>query len=85
MEIKTKKHFNDILKELGELPAPKIHCSILAVDALHEAIYDYLAKSKKEIPKELKEKHQTLERQRKEIEEKYKDWIQKEEELHEQE
>jgi len=76
---------DDILKELGELPAPKIHCSILAVDALHEAIYDYLAKSKKEIPKELKEKHQTLERQRKEIEEKYKDWIQKEEELHEQE
>jgi nitrogen fixation NifU-like protein len=31
----------NIIDELGELPKPKIHCSLLAVDALHKAIEDY--------------------------------------------
>jgi len=34
----------DILKQLGELPAIKIHCSVLAIDALREAINDYHSK-----------------------------------------
>ena len=47
----------DVVKELGGLPAIKIHCSLLAEEALGEAIYDYIKKSKKEIPKSLEERH----------------------------
>ena len=35
---------DDIVKKLGELPPLKIHCSILAIDALHKAIEDYRSK-----------------------------------------
>ena len=38
---------NDVIKELGELPAIKIHCSILAQDAFREAIKHYREKNKK--------------------------------------
>ncbi len=36
----------DVADELGGLPAPKMHCSNLAADALHKAIDDYKNKSK---------------------------------------
>ncbi len=74
---------NEVLEELGGLPPIKIHCSVLVVDALNEAIYDYLSKNKKVIPKNLEERHKILKKERETIEEKYKDWIQKEEELRE--
>jgi len=32
---------DDIVKELGGLPEPKIHCSMLAIDALKQAIEKY--------------------------------------------
>lgn len=35
----------EIIKELGELPPVKIHCSILAVEALKSAIKNYQEKS----------------------------------------
>jgi len=38
---------DDVSKELGGLPAIKMHCSNLASDALHEAIKDYRKKQKK--------------------------------------
>ena len=38
---------NDVAKELGGLPAVKLHCSNLAADALREAIKDYRTKNKK--------------------------------------
>jgi len=38
---------DDIVKSLGGLPKIKYHCSVLAVDALKEAIKDYNAKAKK--------------------------------------
>lgn len=34
-----------VLKELGGLPEPKIHCSMLSIQALKKAIKDYLQKS----------------------------------------
>ena len=71
-----------IVKSLGGLPPIKIHCSVLAAGALSEAIYDYLSKKKKEIPKELQEKHRGLEREEKEIEKRYKEWIKIEEKMH---
>ena len=71
-----------IVKSLGGLPPIKIHCSVLAAGALSEAIYDYLSKKKKEIPKELQEKHRGLEREKKKIEKRYKEWIKIEEKMH---
>jgi len=38
---------DNIVEDLGGLPAPKIHCSMLGVDALHEAIMKYKVRSKK--------------------------------------
>ena len=38
---------NEVVKSLGGLPPIKLHCSVLASDALSEAIYNYLSKSKK--------------------------------------
>ncbi|MEA3452900.1 MAG: iron-sulfur cluster assembly scaffold protein [Patescibacteria group bacterium] len=39
-----KLNKNNVLKELGELPDIKVHCSILAIDALHAAVDDYRSK-----------------------------------------
>lgn len=36
----------DVVKKLGEVPAIKLHCSILAQDALKKAIEDYKKKNK---------------------------------------
>ena len=49
----------DVVKELGGLPQIKVHCSLLAEEALGEAIYDYYRKSKIKMPKELEEKHKS--------------------------
>lgn len=71
-----------IIKSLGGLPPIKIHCSLLAADALHEAIYDYLSKNKKPTPKELEEKHRQIAEHKKTIEKRYKKWTKLEEKLH---
>ena len=49
---------SDVIKELDGLPPVKIHCSLLSVDALGEAIYDYLRKEKRKIPVALKKRHE---------------------------
>jgi nitrogen fixation NifU-like protein len=48
---------SDVIKKLGGLPPIKHHCSLLAEEALSEAIYNFLKKNNKSIPKELKKKH----------------------------
>ena len=68
LEIEKDK----IIKSLGTLPPIKVHCSVLAVDALSEAIYDYLSKNKKSIPRELQKRHQRIEKEKKEVEKRYK-------------
>jgi len=73
---------NKIVKSLGGLPPIKLHCSVLAASALYEAIYDYLSKKKRKIPKKLQEIHQTLKKEKKEIKKKYKEWIRAEEKIH---
>lgn len=50
----------DIVESLEGLPPIKIHCSLLAIDALSEALYDYLTKEKKPIPSEIKKRHQRI-------------------------
>jgi nitrogen fixation NifU-like protein len=52
--------YEQVIKDLGGLPPIKVHCSLLAIDALDEAIYEYLVKNKREIPKDLEIKHQKI-------------------------
>lgn len=35
---------DNLVEILGGVPAPKLHCSLLAVDALHKAVEDYRKK-----------------------------------------
>lgn len=78
--LKIKK--DDILKKLGQpLPPIKIHCSILAVDALYEAIYDYFLKNKLPIPKKLQREHERIQKTLKIIEKRHKEFIKLEEEV----
>ena len=69
-ELAKGKTFSEALKitrdnvkdALGNLPPIKLHCSNLAADGLHEAIYDYLSKSGKPVPKALEEHHEKIKR-----------------------
>jgi nitrogen fixation NifU-like protein len=70
----------DLLKKFGQVPI--IHCSLLAVDALGEAIYDYLSKQKRHIPKELQERHERAERDKNIIEKRHGELAELEEKLH---
>lgn len=83
--IEEALEFNrqEVVDILGGLPPIKLHCSVLAVDALLEAIHDYLKKQKRPIPEKLRERHKILEKEKKEIEKKYKEWTKTEETLHE--
>jgi nitrogen fixation NifU-like protein len=56
--LEVKKE--DIVKVLGELPSIKLHCSVLAIDALSEAVYDYFSKNKVKIPKKIEDRHQII-------------------------
>jgi len=47
LEEAKKLTRDDVAKELGGLPAIKMHCSNLAADALRKAIDDYRSKKKK--------------------------------------
>jgi len=69
----------DIVKSLGGLPPVKIHCSVLAADALAEAIYNYLNKNKRQIPDDLKARHERIKKEKEIIEKKYAGWINQQE------
>jgi nitrogen fixation NifU-like protein len=73
---------DDLVRKFGQVPLVKIHCSMLAVDALAEAVYDYFSKNKRPIPEELQSKHQRIKKEREEIEHRHEELIQLEEDLH---
>lgn len=53
---------SSIIESLKGLPRIKIHCSVLAADALAESIYDYLSRNNRKIPEDLKKRHNKVER-----------------------
>ena len=65
---------DNVIKSLGGLPSIKYHCSVLAVDALVEAIYDYFLKNKKEISTDIQKKHEKIKKDKEIIEKRYKKW-----------
>ncbi|MDD4937888.1 MAG: iron-sulfur cluster assembly scaffold protein [Candidatus Shapirobacteria bacterium] len=50
----------DVIEALEYLPDIKIHCSLLAIDALNEAIYNYYQQIKHPISKSLQQKHNRI-------------------------
>lgn len=46
LEEAEKVSRQDVADDVGGLPKPKIHCSVLAVDGLRKAIEDYKKKKK---------------------------------------
>lgn len=65
---------DNVVESLGGLPKIKYHCSVLAVDALAEAIYDYFVKNKKQVSKDLEKRHQIIKRDKEIIEKRYAKW-----------
>lgn len=60
---------------LGGLPPIKLHCSVLAVDALLEAIHDYLIKHHQPIPSKLQKKHAHIQKEKEGLEAKHREWV----------
>jgi len=52
----------DIVDILNGLPKIKVHCSVLAIDALKEAVYDYYKRNKKPIPEDIKKVHERVQK-----------------------
>lgn len=65
---------DNVIESLGGLPKIKYHCSVLAVDALVEAVYDYFSKTNKKIPADLQKKHDIIQKSKDIIEERYDKW-----------
>lgn len=81
LEEAIKISREDVSKSLGGLPPIKIHCSVLATDALDEAIYDYYSKNNLPIPDELKKTHERIQHTLKVVEEKHKEYLKFEEKI----
>ncbi|MBS3735597.1 iron-sulfur cluster assembly scaffold protein [Candidatus Bipolaricaulota bacterium] len=78
LEITNEK----VAEELDGLPSVKMHCSNLAADGLVEAIYNYLDSSNKEIPEDLRKRHEQIEQHMEKVQEEYGDYVEMEEEMH---
>ncbi len=68
----TKQNIAD---SLGGLPAIKLHCSLLATDALVEAIYDYLSKNSLPVPDDVLRKHERIKIDLEKTEKKYAEFV----------
>ncbi len=56
LEEALKLKNTDVVNSLGGLPKVKIHCSVLAEEAIHQAIADYYRKEGKLTEEEIKRK-----------------------------
>ena len=82
LEAALKIEKEDLIKGLEQpLPLFKIHCSVLAVDAFKEAIYDYYQKSKIKIPEELEKDHQRIIKTKEALEKRYRQFRELEKEV----
>jgi nitrogen fixation protein NifU and related proteins len=78
IEQALKINKDDVIKSLEELPPIKIHCSLLSVDALKEAIYNFLIKEKRNITDDLQKVHDKNKKEREFVEDKHSDWVEAE-------
>lgn len=82
LEEVMKIRKEDLIEKLGKpIPPFKLHCSVLAIDALHEAIYNYYCKKGLKVPEELEKEHQRIMRVQEELKRKYKKFVEMEEEI----
>jgi nitrogen fixation NifU-like protein len=84
LEEALKVDKEELIKKLGgrkKIPAFKIHCSILAVDALREAIYNYYKQHGLPIPEELKKEHERIQKTLEDIEKRHGDFVKMEREI----
>lgn len=54
---------DNVANELGGLPPIKLHCSVLAAEALHEAVYNYLTKNNLPVSEEMQSEHERIEKE----------------------
>ncbi|MCL4415229.1 MAG: iron-sulfur cluster assembly scaffold protein [Actinobacteria bacterium] len=66
---------DDVTKSLKGLPSIKIHCSLLAVDALKEAIYNFFVSEGRTIPKELEDAHRKNKKEKDFVEKTHGNWV----------
>lgn len=52
----------DVADSLGGLPPIKQHCSNLAADALHEAVYDYMTRNKLPVSEAMQKTHERIQK-----------------------
>ena len=65
---------DQVVKGLTDLPPQKVHCSILAVDALGEAIYNYYQAEKLAIPASLEKRHAAIKKEQEVLQKRYEAW-----------
>ena len=73
---------DEIVKKLGQVPPIKIHCSVLAVDALDEAIYNYMTKNNLPIPEKLKAVHERIQKGLEHLEHRHREYFALEKEIY---
>jgi len=71
-----------VAKSLDGLPPVKMHCSVLAADALNEAIHNYLTENNRSVPEQVMEKHERIVEHMEILEKRYKNFIEAEEKVH---
>ena len=60
LEAALKLDNKDVINALDQLPPPKIHCSLLAIDALNTAIYNYYKQQGQSIPDFLQKRYNRI-------------------------
>jgi hypothetical protein len=60
LEEALKISKEDVASALDGLPEQKIHCSLLATDALKDAIYDYHKRNNLPVSRDLVENHEAI-------------------------